>query len=569
MQLFFWKPRPAKSLVTTADNITIATTASKDEQHLVLEEGAVRTGVSSSDLDAFVLDLSIQSIHNEEQRDDGFQLSASNIQPSTPPTWFNWLGNQQSSPTAVFHPSTLNELQSIVLQARQCQKRIRCVAGAFSMSSISNTDDYLVDTKFLSNIYKPACDQERNLWTVPVQSGVSIKALDDYLRNHDPPLALPSNVFLESALYGGIVAIGAHGAEINGRCLSDQLTEITIVDGTGTLQTFNADKDPIEFSAACVNLGLLGIIYTLTLKVVPMASFRYRAFDYDVPYNELFDPLRKECGHRLKSLTQENACVELFYFPFNHTGTCRCNDQVRVKTLNPTPQLPTTNSWFRELHHWMANQVHILRLFKIVVVNLLPYWPSWTPFVTRLMYRFTPMLDCVQEIPDALHFLKNAQIFPTWLVEFSIKCDDDDDYANVVRAWDHVTQMVYEAANERNEYPLSVALEGRFSKASRCVMSPMYDEDPEAVFFSIELVSGKNTQGFLEFSEKIAKIWMEQYGGLPHWGKVWEDYKGAMTHVRSQMRSRLDTFDQVRRQYDPKGVFLMPMYERLLQETEK
>lgn len=162
----------------------------------------------------------------------------------------------------------------------------------------------------------------------------------------------------------------------------------------------------------------------------------------------------------------------------------------------------------------MANQVHILRLFKIVVVNLLPYWPSWTPFVTRLMYRFTPMLDCVQEIPDALHFLKNAQIFPTWLVEFSIKCDDDDDYANVVRAWDHVTQMVYEAANERNEYPLSVALEGRFSKASRCVMSPMYDEDPEAVFFSIELVSGKNTQGFLEFSEKIAKIWMEQYGGL-------------------------------------------------------
>lgn len=209
MQLFFWKPRPVNGLVTTADNTTIATTASKDEQHLVLKEGAVRTGVSSSDLDAFVLDLSIQTIHNEEQRDDGIQLSASNIQPSTPPTWFNWLGNQQSSPTAVFHPSTLDELQSIVLQARQCQKRIRCVAGAFSMSSISNTDDYLVDTKFLSNIYKPAFDQERNLWTVPVQSGVTIKALDDYLRNHDPPLAISSNVFLESALYGGIVAIGA------------------------------------------------------------------------------------------------------------------------------------------------------------------------------------------------------------------------------------------------------------------------------------------------------------------------------------------------------------------------
>ncbi|KAF9310330.1 hypothetical protein BGZ91_007124, partial [Linnemannia elongata] len=376
------------------------------------------------------------------------------------------------------------------------------------------------------------------------------------------------NVFLESVLYGGIIAVGAHGAEINGRCLSDQLTEISIVDSTGTLQTFNADKDPIEFSAACVNLGLLGIIYKLTLKVVPMANSRYRAFDYNLPYMELFDPLRKECGHRLKRLTQENASIELFYFPFNHTGNCRCNDHVRIKTLNPTPQLPTTNPWFRELHHRMANHVHYMRLFKIAVVNLLPYRPSWTPLVTRLSHRLTPILDCVQEIPDALHFLKNANLFPTQLVEFSMKCDDGDDFANVVRAWDQVTQMVYEAANERNEFPLSVAMEARFSKASRCIMSPMYDEDPEAVFFSVELISGKNKQGFLEFSEKIAKIWMDQYGGLPHWGKIWEDFEGAMTHVRSQMRSRLDTFDQVRRWYDPKGVFLMPMYERLLKETE-
>ncbi|KAG0353774.1 D-arabinono-1,4-lactone oxidase [Podila minutissima] len=242
------------------------------------------------------------------------------------------------------------------------------------MSSISKTDGFLVNTKCLSSIYKPVFDEKHNFWTVSIQSGVSIKALDDYLRNQDPPLAMSGNVFLEPVLYGGIIAIGAHGAEINGRCLSDQVTEISIVDGTGTLQTFNADKDPIEFSAACVSLGLLGIIYTLTLKVIPMAETRYHALDYN--------------------------------------------------------------------------------------------------------------------------------------------CSDGDDFANVVRAWDHVVKMVYEAANERNEYPLSVAMEARFNKASRCIMSQIYDDDPEAVFFSIELVSGKNTPGFLDFSEKIAKIWMEQYGGL-------------------------------------------------------
>lgn len=327
----------------------------------------------------------------------------------------------------------------------------------------------------------------------------------------DPPLA-PLVCFL--TFLGIFLLYYKHGAQINGRCLSDQVTEISIVDGNGTLQTFNADKDPIEFSAACVSLGLLGIIFTLTLKVIPMAETRYRALDYKVPLNEIFDPLRKEYGHTLKKLAQENASVELFYFPFNQTGNCSCNDHVRVKTLNPTSQPLKANPWFLELHHWMANQAHILRLYKMAVVNLLPYWPSCTRLVTRLMDRFTPMLDCVQEIPDAVHFLKNVEIFPTYLVEFSIKCSDGDDFANVVRAWDLVVQMVYEAANGRNEYPLSVAMEARFNKSSRCIMSQIYDDDPEAVFFSIELVSGKNTPGFLEFSEKIAKIWMEQYGGL-------------------------------------------------------
>ncbi|KAG0019380.1 hypothetical protein BGZ81_009749 [Podila clonocystis] len=94
---------------------------------------------------------------------------------------------------------------------------------------------------------------------------------------------MSDNVFLESVLYGGIISVGAYGAEVNGRCLSDQVTEISIVDGTGILQTFNADKDPIEFSAACMSLGLPDIIYTLTLKVIPMAETHYRALDYNVP----------------------------------------------------------------------------------------------------------------------------------------------------------------------------------------------------------------------------------------------------------------------------------------------
>lgn len=42
------------------------------------------------------------------------------------------------------------------------------------------------------------------------------------------------------------------------------------MDATGTLNTFTREKDPIEFSAAACNLGLLGVIYSYSLRIEPM-----------------------------------------------------------------------------------------------------------------------------------------------------------------------------------------------------------------------------------------------------------------------------------------------------------
>ncbi|KAF9143203.1 hypothetical protein BGX30_001065 [Mortierella sp. GBA39] len=50
---------------------------------------------------------------------------------------------------------------------------------------------------------------------------------------------------------------------------------------SNTLDTFTRDKDPVEFSAAACNLGLLGVIYSYTLHVEPMFNLsvvgRFRA----------------------------------------------------------------------------------------------------------------------------------------------------------------------------------------------------------------------------------------------------------------------------------------------------
>ena len=67
---------------------------------------------------------------------------------------------------------------------------------------------------------------------------------------------------------------------------------------------------------------------------------------------------------------------------------------------------------------------------------------------------------------------------------------------------------MYEFAN-RGEFPLNLALEMRFIKASRMTMSNAYDDDPEAVYCMIQVVSKAEVRGFNEFTAKLGKYWMD------------------------------------------------------------
>jgi len=83
-------------------------------------------------------------------------------------------------------------------------------------------------------------------------------------------------------------------------------------------------------------------------------------------------------------------------------------------------------------------------------------------------------------------------------------------FANISTRIALVLLQVHEYA-QRKEFPLNIMLEMRFLKASQMLMSNMYDEDPDAIFATMELVSGVNTKGFEEFSVKMAQYWMENH----------------------------------------------------------
>lgn len=69
--------------------------------------------------------------------------------------------------------------------------------------------------------------------------------------------------------------------------------------------------------------------------------------------------------------------------------------------------------------------------------------------------------------------------------------------------------MYIEAAH--GNYPFNLTMEMRFVKASDMTLSNAYDEDPDAIFCMIELLSVINTKGFEAFSSKMAKYWMDEF----------------------------------------------------------
>ncbi|KAF9360622.1 hypothetical protein BGX26_008460 [Mortierella sp. AD094] len=481
--------------------------------------------------------------------------SNSNTESTKKYSFQNWSGNQQSNPAKIFNPTTLEELIEIVHLAKANNKIIRCASGGYSLSgsSVVNDEGYLVVMKKMNRISKPVHVSD-SLWTVEIETGVSVKELDYLLRCHDPPLALPSNIAATSLCYGGIITLGCHGAGTNARTMADHVHEVKIVDSTGTLNTFTKEKDPLEFSAAALNLGLLGIIYTYTLKVEPMFTLLMRDTSPPLDY---YLGSAKIGGPRLKAMVLGNDQTQIFYNPFFATKTG--SEKVWFKEWNRT-NLPVVESRiktkFKRLSELCGLSIcnHIIR---IVLKR-----PEATPFIARTLFNTTSMNK--QEIlyaSEALHFLGGIERVPFCCCEMSIKMDEN--FENVVNAWNFVVEQVREYAKQK-AYPLNLMLEMRFIKSSPLLMSNVYDDDPEAIFCMIELISVAGTEGFDEFMEKIGQYWMENFNAQPHWAKDWEKLPGIYPHIRNHGGARFDQFDAIRRKYDPEDMFMNKIFAGVL-----
>ncbi|KAI1698938.1 FAD binding domain-containing protein [Ditylenchus destructor] len=172
-------------------------------------------------------------------------------------TLHNWGNNFHFSTQNIQYPSTVEEVQQIVKDA----KKVRVVGTRHSFSTIADSPDTLLSTLALKNIigFDPTVP------SITVQAGITYTDLNPYIQYLG--YALPNQASLSEISVGGASQTGAHGSGLGNKCLASQIRSLQIVLANGTLATIGPN-DP-QLKAIAVGLGAFGVITQVELVVEP------------------------------------------------------------------------------------------------------------------------------------------------------------------------------------------------------------------------------------------------------------------------------------------------------------
>jgi L-gulono-1,4-lactone dehydrogenase len=186
-----------------------------------------------------------------------------------PVTWINWAGDERCSPAAVVRPRSVEELAAAVRDAGAAGRTVRVAGAGHSFGDLVTTDGVLLQLDGLAGVL--AVDRDAGL--VRVGAGTRLHALNAALDMLG--LALPNLGDIDRQSVAGAISTATHGTGARLGNLATQVEELDLVLADGSVLRCAPGSD--ELRAARVSLGALGVLATVTLRVVP--AFRLRAED--------------------------------------------------------------------------------------------------------------------------------------------------------------------------------------------------------------------------------------------------------------------------------------------------
>jgi FAD/FMN-containing dehydrogenase len=170
----------------------------------------------------------------------------------------------------IVQPETLDGVRAALRLAAR-EKRALCVAGGrHSMGSQAfAADGVLVDTRKLTKVL--SFDAERGL--IEVEAGIEWPELLQALKTAQPAERKwafnQKQTGADRLTLGGSLAANAHGRGLTLPPMISDVEAIKLLDAHGRLAECSRTENPELFSLAIGGYGLFGVIYSVTLRLVP------------------------------------------------------------------------------------------------------------------------------------------------------------------------------------------------------------------------------------------------------------------------------------------------------------
>ncbi len=425
--------------------------------------------------------------------------------------WRNWARNQRSSGVANHRPSSEIELVALVNSARESGRRVKVVGHGHSFTDIAVTDGHIVS---LEN-YNQILDFDLVNGLVTVQSGIQLSDLNEQLDRNG--LAFPNLGDIAYQSLAGSISTSTHGTGIGLPGLAAQVTGLRLITADGGILDCSLSENAEIFHVARVSLGSLGIISTITLRVVP-------AFDL----HAVEEPLRMD--HVLEHLDEfvnNNDHFEFYWVP--HTGWALTKRNNR--TAMPAAPLNRVRKW------WNKSVLENYAFGIVCWVGRLR--PSLIPKLARAL----PGTGRTEFVDKSYRVFTSKRIVKFYEMEYAIARADLKDALRRVR------QMV-----ENRKFNLNFPVEVRFTAADDIPLSTAYGR--ESAYIAVHVYKGMEYEPYFREVESI----MNDYGGRPHWGKL----HFQTLETLSTRYHELQRFNNVRNRLDPEGVFTNDYLRRVL-----
>ncbi|KAI7261767.1 FAD-binding domain-containing protein [Hortaea werneckii] len=433
-------------------------------------------------------------------------------------------------------PKNIEEVQAIVKKANADNAKIKVVGAMHSITPCFVGNDIVLSNENMNEVLSI----DKDILTVTVQAGVPLNKLCDYLK----PLGYQPPVVLE---YGNFHFGAVSGTHANDSSLADSaqvssfVVGIKLVTSNGELFEISEQQNKQYLPATRSHFGLFGVVCEITLRIWPVRSL---LFTYET----------QGIGHFLNDFDGEMEKLrassdQAFALIFQNVDTILIQHR-KFQDMNICPPHPLTNS----LESKAVNLFTSLILPATQALAGLHLHPHNAEALSNFLLQGP--LDALRGSEFVINpndrGILYAENDPNF--EFHDWAFPEANWPGMVRAYRDLLHRF------RTEHDFLIILptivyfikQDSNSLLSRSRNSNMVVVDPEH--------HDPRDPKWKEFRKAFGELAI-QHGGIPHINKTVD---AAQTYyAESCDQDALEEYLSVRKEFDPKGMFLNEFFEEM------